>query len=190
MSDVENYTERDYAGSSIRIVSWVDRDQAIISINVYVGPHRSDLSATFPLGERTAAATHYAFVQNGARAGRTEAGLIADLQRTPVTDPAKRLCCETPAIAQVLHDDLCSRPIESVARYRQRHGRAARLTAVQEFWYKQAQRVDRQGILTSNDVSWLTLRALVEKGWATVLEREDGREAGKILRVRVLERTS
>lgn len=157
---IENYTERDYPGSSIRIVSWTDAE--IISINVFVGADRSALSKTFALGDREAAATHYAFVQNGARAGRTEAALIADLARTPVA---------------------------ADAGYRSiRHG--ARNTFTQKLTDTQRVMVDiarrRPGrLLGLTDCGWLTLRAIVDKGYAEIVEREDGRATGRILSIRV-----
>lgn len=167
MSDVENYTERDYAGSSIKIISWIDRVQAIISINVFVGAYRSDLSKTFPLHEREAAATHYAFVQNGARAGRTEAALIADLQRTPLG--------ATYAAAAGNY--------RSVRATRTRvHTKA--LTAEQRNLIIAARVTG--GVLDLGEgspvKSWLTLRAIVDKGFAEVIDQAS---TGKILAIRV-----
>lgn len=163
MSDVENYTERDYAGSSIRIVSWVDRVQQIISINVYVGPNRSELSATFPLSQRTAAATHYAFVQNGARAGRTEAALVADLRRTPVGTAGEYRS------VRATRTRVFTKP----------------LTAAQREYVEVGRRAAGRVLAVEQVPSWLTLQAIVDKGYAEVLERDGGRPAGKILSVRV-----
>lgn len=163
MSEVENYTERDYPGSMIRIVSWTDAE--IISINVFVGPERSALSASFPRNERTAAATHYAFVQNGARAGRTEAALLADLSRTPVSDGVF-----VGRSVRITRTQVFRRP----------------LSAMQRALVEKAQSDPaRHGIIVAEDASWLTLRSIVDKGWADIIEREGGRVAGKILAIRV-----
>lgn len=61
------------------------------------------------------------------------------------------------------------------------------LTPAQARYVEKARR-ETLGILLSTDVSsWLVLRAIVDKGHATVIERDGGRPAGKILAVRVRE---
>lgn len=158
----ENYTERDYPGSPIRIVSWTDAE--VISINVFVGADRSALSKTFKISEREAAATHYAFVQNGARAGRTEAALVADLNRTPV------------ALGMIGGRSV---------RATKSHVFRQPLTPGQQRLVNFAcARSDFPGMLfkVSDKINWLTLRAIVDKGHGEVVDKL---KTGTILSIRV-----
>lgn len=84
-------------------------------------------------------------------------------------------------------DETVTAPADRPRRITRSHVHVKPLTRAQEHYVKLA-RTRPGNVLGVEDVpSWLTLRAIVDKGHATALEREGGRPAGRILAVRVRE---